>query len=96
MILRAAFWIAVVAVFIPREPDLGYGRPDAPSMVPPKTAEAIAQTFTVPPCAERSHCPDGFSFALGLRQSVREMLVRAKADLKTSAPPRLVRTIAPN
>ena len=29
MILRALFWIAVVAVFMPREPDLGFGRPGA-------------------------------------------------------------------
>jgi hypothetical protein len=28
MILRAAFWIAIVWFFMPREPDLGFGRPD--------------------------------------------------------------------
>ena len=27
MIFRAAFWIAVVVVFLPHEPDVGYGRP---------------------------------------------------------------------
>jgi hypothetical protein len=27
MIFRAMFWIAVVAVLMPREPDLGLGRP---------------------------------------------------------------------
>jgi hypothetical protein len=27
MLLRALFWIAVVAVLMPREPDLGFGRP---------------------------------------------------------------------
>jgi hypothetical protein len=27
MLLRAVFWIAVVSFFMPREPDLGYGRP---------------------------------------------------------------------
>jgi len=29
MILRALFWIAVVAIFMPHEPDLGFGRPGA-------------------------------------------------------------------
>ena len=29
MIFRAMFWIAVVAVLMPREPDLGLGRPGA-------------------------------------------------------------------
>jgi hypothetical protein len=27
MILRAAFWIAVVALLMPHEPNLGFGRP---------------------------------------------------------------------
>ncbi|MBS0279431.1 MAG: hypothetical protein JSR81_17530 [Proteobacteria bacterium] len=31
MIFRALFWIAVVAVLMPREPDLGLGRPGASS-----------------------------------------------------------------
>jgi hypothetical protein len=30
MLFRAIFWIAVVAIFMPREPDLGLGRPGAP------------------------------------------------------------------
>jgi hypothetical protein len=29
MIFRALFWIAVVAILMPREPDLGLGRPGA-------------------------------------------------------------------
>ena len=29
MIFRAIFWIAVVAILMPREPDLGLGRPGA-------------------------------------------------------------------
>ena len=29
MIFRAVFWIAVVAILMPREPDLGLGRPNA-------------------------------------------------------------------
>lgn len=95
MILRAAFWITVVAVFIPREPDISYGRPSVPSMVPPKTAAWLAQTFKVPPCAERAHCPGGLSLGLDLRQNVLEGLERAKADLKASRPPTLPR-IVPN
>ena len=30
MILRAIFWIGLVALLIPREPDLGLGRPASP------------------------------------------------------------------
>lgn len=28
MILRAVFWVAVVAMMMPREPDIGFGAPD--------------------------------------------------------------------
>ncbi len=96
MLLRAAFWIAVVAVFIPREPDIGYGRPSVPSMVPPKAAAWIAKTFEVPPCTERPRCTGGLSLVADLRQAVLEPLERAKADLRTSDPPNIVRRIAPN
>ena len=34
MIFRAIFWIAVVAVLMPREPDLGLGRPGAVTALP--------------------------------------------------------------
>jgi hypothetical protein len=89
MILRAAFWITVVAVFIPREPDLGYGRPGVPSIVPPQAAELVAQTFKVPPCVERARCLGGLSLAADLRAALLERLERAKAELKESGPPAL-------
>lgn len=78
----------MVAVFIPREPDLGYGRPNAIAL-PPKTAEWLAETFKVPPCDERKPCVAGLSIASDFRQAVRERLERAKADLKASSPPSL-------
>ncbi len=30
MIIRAVFWIGLVAFLMPHEPDLGFGRPGAP------------------------------------------------------------------
>ena len=89
MILRAAFWITVVAVFIPREPDIGYGRPDAPSVVPPKAVAFLAQLLKVPPCTEHAQCAAGLSLASDFRQVARERLERAKVDLKASPPPSL-------
>jgi len=44
MIMRAMFWIAVVAVLMPREPDLGLGRPgvaSAPGTLISKLASLI-------------------------------------------------------
>jgi hypothetical protein len=89
MILRAAFWIAVVAVFIPREPDVGFGRPAMPSIVPPQAAEWIAHTFPVPPCEDRAQCLGGSSFAADLRGALLDRLERAKADLKANDDARL-------
>jgi hypothetical protein len=96
MILRAVFWIAVVAVFIPREPDVGFGRPNVPSIVPPKTAEWIAQTFKVPPCDERSQCLGGLSFASDLRQGLIERLERAKAEIREADRAAGVQHVASN
>jgi hypothetical protein len=95
MILRAAFWITVVAVFIPHEPDVGYGRPDAPSVAPPKAVAFVAQLLKVPPCTEHVQCVADLPFASDFRQAVRERLVRAKVELKASSPPNLSRMPPP-
>ncbi len=89
MILRAAFWIAVVAVFIPHEPDVGYGHPGAPSVAPPKAVAFVAELLKVPPCTEHVRCVADLPLASGFRQEVRERLERAKAELKASTPPSL-------
>ena len=96
MILRAAFWITVVAVFIPREPDVGFGRPNVPSIVPPKTAEWIAQSFKVPPCSERTQCLGGLPFASDLRAALIERLERAKAEIHEADRAAAVRHVASN
>lgn len=81
----------MVAVFIPQEPDVGYGRPGAPSVTPPKIVEYAAQLLKVPPCAEHAQCAAGLSFASDYRQAVREHLERAKTELNASTPPSLSR-----
>jgi hypothetical protein len=91
MILRAAFWITVVAVFIPQEPDIGYGHPGAPSVAPPKVVEFAARLLKVPPCAEHAQCAADLPFASDYRQAVRERLERAKTELNASTPPSLSR-----
>jgi hypothetical protein len=95
MILRAAFWITVVAVFIPHEPNLGYGPPDAPSAAPPKAVAVLAQLLKVPPCNEQAQCTAGLSLASDFRQAVRERIERARAELKASTPPSLSHQASP-
>jgi len=38
MIFRAIFWIGLVALLMPHEPDLGFGRPDAGNSPLPEVA----------------------------------------------------------
>ncbi|MDE2184169.1 MAG: hypothetical protein KGJ78_14210 [Alphaproteobacteria bacterium] len=76
MILRAAFWISVVAVFIPREPDLGFGPPGASAFPGAPTAN--------PPMvcgAHESSCPTALNLAVDLRNTILANLDRVKAEL---------------
>ncbi len=79
MILRAAFWIAVVAVFIPREPDLGFGPPGAaPSMLPVESSS----TGPVVACGGREpSCPTALNLAADFRDKILTNLDRVKAEL---------------
>lgn len=45
MMMRALFWIAVVAVMMPHEPDLGLGRPGAQSAALPQALMARAESL---------------------------------------------------
>jgi hypothetical protein len=60
MILRAMFWIAVVAVLMPREPDLGMGRPGVDASTPGALLSKL--TSLVAPAQAAVSC-DGGSIA---------------------------------
>jgi hypothetical protein len=81
MILRAVFWIALVSVLIPHEPDLGFGRPHMGFAFPAKVAdwakENISQSGGV--CADREKsCAAG----LTLLDSFQSMAVRSMAQVR--------------
>jgi hypothetical protein len=61
MILRAMFWIAVVAVLMPREPDLGMGRPGVDVSSPGALLSKL--TSLVAPAAQAAVPCDGDSIA---------------------------------
>ncbi|HEY4112939.1 MAG TPA: hypothetical protein VGM17_02665 [Rhizomicrobium sp.] len=46
MILRAIFWIAVVAVLMPHEPDLGLGRPGKNESIASQVSTALRAPHT--------------------------------------------------
>ncbi|MGD0864317.1 MAG: hypothetical protein ABSA49_02050 [Rhizomicrobium sp.] len=81
MILRAIFWITVVSVLIPHEPDLGLGRPGAQSSI----AQSAASWATSALSAPNSMCKDHAAAcvtALGALDSVQSVAVRSLAQVK--------------
>ena len=87
MIFRAVCSIAFVAVFMPHEPDLGFGRPGAAGFLSPKMSEwadaglpAVAQI-----CGKSQQtCAGGLGLADDLRNTILSNLDRVKAELKQS------------
>ncbi len=87
MILKAALCIASLWLFMPHEPNIGYGTPGsaAPSSAIVAgigcKALAIASLPCSPPVAQTSGAPDTFAQA---RESLLERLHAAKADLRAN------------
>ena len=85
MILRAAFWIGVVAVFMPHEPDLGFGRPSPAAFQPPKAADWAKADLPVPVqlcAAQPQACAGAGSLTQGVRDTILSNLDRVKNELK--------------
>jgi hypothetical protein len=90
MIFRAVFFLAAVAMLMPREPNLGFGRPDAPlaSTLIPQVSQALGasgQNCTIGHAA----CAVGLDFAAmlpGLRP-----LAAVKADIDQAVRERKAR-----
>jgi len=100
MILRALFWIAVVGVLMPREPDLGLGRPGAAApMLPSAMAMWLDKAAGAPQVACNEHADD-CAQALGLVDALQNAAVRSlaevKAEIEASKRERAARRLASN
>ena len=83
MIFRAVLSIAFVAVFIPHEPDLGFGRPSSVDI----PAIAVSQLASLPAAARlcgnsQEACARGLDVAGDLRSTILSNLDRVKVELK--------------
>jgi hypothetical protein len=76
MIFRSIFWIGVVALLLPREPDLGFGRP-ASALAQPMLALAGEQ-HTAECRNLGAFCDEG----LGIVQSLQGVAIRSLAQVK--------------
>jgi hypothetical protein len=89
MIFRAIFSIAFVAVFIPHEPDLGFGRPGTGGNPPIQMSELATLPAAARLCGNRQEaCAAGLDMAGNLRETILSNLDRVKAELKASAQAR--------
>ena len=81
MILRALFWIALVSLLMPQEPDLGFGRPGTHGLASDALSWA-SQAHGLSPCEEKAICGTGFAVFESLRANTLRSLARVKADIE--------------
>jgi hypothetical protein len=92
MIFRAIFWIGLVAVLMPHEPDLGFGRPggNQPDMAGEVADWAKAKVTSTGLCRHNGDaCSSGTSFIEDLRMAAQRSLAEVKQDIASSAHRRL-------
>ena len=86
MIFRAIFWVGLVALLMPHEPDLGFGRPagidsDVTGAVADWTKENVQPNLAHPAKLCRYN-PDACAKGLSLLDNFKSAAVRSLADVK--------------
>ena len=95
MLFRAIFWIALVALLMPREPDLGYGRPHASLPLPNEAANWLSAEMKAHSdlCSDhRSACSAGANLVSSLQGLALRSLGEVKVEIEASQHQRLVGT----
>ena len=83
MIFRAIFWIGLVALLAPHEPDLGLGRPGAgTSNVSSATLQSAVESLLRPDKDCGSRCAGGLGLTDRLHLRVNRDLVQGLAEVK--------------
>ena len=92
MFFRAILSIGLVAVLMPHEPDLGYGRPHPALSLPSETANWLSGEMKAHPdfCAEhRAACGVGANLLAGIQSLALRSLSEVKAEIEASERQRL-------
>jgi hypothetical protein len=92
MIFRAVFWIGLVALLMPHEPDLGFGRPDGIGSGMPSEVVAWTKTTIQPGlkdpeslCRYNAHaCATTASLLDNFKAMTVRSLSQVKADIAES------------
>lgn len=84
--VRVIFWLTVVALLMPREPDVGFGRPDANagfSSLAPSMAANSAAPRSAPNCKDyQAACEAGLELADQLQTAALLGLARVKVEIE--------------
>jgi hypothetical protein len=92
MILRAIFWVTLVSVLMPHEPDLGLGRPGTHALSSDAlswASSAVSQPTQM--CRGReAACAEGLSFLDSLQSVAVHSLAQVKADIEAQQRARAV------
>ena len=84
MILRAIFWIGLVSFLMPREPDLGFGRPGA-QISPASIASLIQAPDVQGACVQHAAaCAGGLSVLDGFQAYAVRSLDQVRADIEAN------------
>ena len=94
MIFRAVFWIGLVSLLTPHEPDLGLGRPGAGTLQStPAMIQSAAAGLSRSGLDCGSACAGGLGlFHLNLNTSVTEGLADVKAQIEADRQARAMKT----
>lgn len=97
MIFRAIFWIAVVAILMPHEPDLGLGRPGAAASLPGSIFSKL--TSLIEPgsadCKDREMaCVAASGAASQLQNTAFQSLSEVKAEIEEAKRERAAERVA--
>ena len=85
MIFRAIFWIGLVSLLMPREPDLGSGHPGAGTSLPSSIAARTASGLSRPDkaCVEpQGSCAGGLTLLESFQDQAWRGLALVKAEIE--------------
>jgi hypothetical protein len=85
MIFRAIFWIGLVSLLMPREPDLGLGRPGAGTSLPSAVTSWAATGLSRPGKVCEDHaaaCAGGLALFDSFQSDAIRGLAAVKADIE--------------
>jgi hypothetical protein len=84
MIFRAVFWIGLVSLLMPHQPDLGLGRPGAGTSLPSAVTSWAASGLSRPGKVCEDHtaaCAGGLAFFDAFQSKAVRGLAAVKADI---------------